>query len=86
MSDQDIDIPIQFEHSFTNLLGHAPTTEAGIALRQWVKHQGLDNFIDLLSWDEDELKAHPTYQTYSLDAKGQGLNLKTNHLKQYVGS
>ena len=85
MSDQDIDIPIQFEHSFTNLLGHAPTTEAGIALRQWVKYQGLDNFIDLLSWDEDELKTHPTYQTYSLDAKGQGLNLKTNHLKQICG-
>ena len=85
MSDQDFDIPIQFEHSFTNLLGHAPTTEAGIALRQWVKYQGLDNFIDLLSWDEDELKTHPPQQTYSLDDKGQGLNLKTNHLKQICG-
>ena len=49
MSDKNIKVSTQFEHSFTNLLGHAPTTESGIALRQWVIHQGIDDFLDLLS-------------------------------------
>ena len=81
MSDKNIEVPAQFEHSFTNLLGHASTTEAGIALRQWVNHQGIENFSDLLSWDEDELKAIPAQQIFSLDGKGQGSHLRTNHVK-----
>ena len=36
MGDQNIRVSTQWEHSITNLLGYAPTTEPGIALRQWV--------------------------------------------------
>ena len=49
MENQDIRVSTQWEHSITNLLGHAPTTEPGIALRQWVHHQGVENHLDLLS-------------------------------------
>ena len=85
MGDKNIKVSTQFEHSFTNLLGHAPTTEAGIALRQWVNHQGIEDFLDLLSWDEDEVKTHPVQQIFSLDDKGQGSHLRTNHVKQICG-
>ena len=85
MGDKNIEVPAQFEHSFTNLLGHAPTTEAGIALRQWVNYQGIENFLDLLSWDEDELKAIPAQQIFSLVDRGQGSHLRTNHVKQICG-
>ena len=85
MGDKNIEVPAQFEHSFTNLLGYPPTTEAGIALRQWVNHQGIENFLDLLSWDEDELKDIPAQQIISLDDKGQGSHLRTNHVKQICG-
>ena len=40
MVNQNIRVSTQWEHSITNLLGHEPTTKAGIALRQWVLHQG----------------------------------------------
>ena len=85
MSDKNTDVPAQFEHSFTNLLGHAPTAEAGTTLRQWVNHQGIENFLDLLSWDEDEIKTIHTQQIFSLDDKGQGEHLRTNHVKQICG-
>ena len=52
MGDKNIKVSTQFEHSITNLLGHAPTTEPGITLRKWVNHQGIDDFLDLLSWEE----------------------------------
>ena len=78
MGDKNIEVSAQFEH--------APTTEAGIALRQWVNHQGIENFLDLLSWDEDEIKTQPVQQIFSLDDKGQGSHLRTNHVKQYMGS
>ena len=38
--------------------------------------------LDLLSWDEDEVKASPTQQIFSLDDRGQGSYLKTNQTKQ----
>ena len=69
----------------TNLLGHDPTTEPGIALRQWVHHQGVENHLDLLSWEEDEVKANPTQQVFSLDDHGQGSYLRTNQTKQICG-
>ena len=78
-------ISTQWEHSLTNLLGHDPTTEPGIALRQWVHHQGVENHLDLLSWQEDELKANPTQQVFSLDDHGQGSYLRTNQTKQICG-
>ena len=85
MGDKNIKVSTQFEHSITNLLGHAPTTEAGIALRQWVNHQGIEDFLDLLSWDEDEVKTNPAQQIFFLDDKGQGSHLRTNQVKQICG-
>ena len=85
MGDKNIKVSTQFEHSITNLLGHAPTTKPGIALRQWVNHQGIDDFLDLLSWDEDEVKTNPVQQVFSLDDKGQGSYLRTNQVKQICG-
>ena len=43
-----------------NLIGHDPTRDPGIALRQWVHFQGVHNILDLLSWDQEELKATPS--------------------------
>ena len=85
MGDKNIKVSTQFEHSITNLLGHAPTTVAGIALRQWVNHQGIEDFLDLLSWDEDEVKTNPVQQIFFLDDKGQGSHLRTNQVKQIRG-
>ena len=66
-------------------MGHAPTTEPGIALRQWVHHQGVENHLDLLSREEEEVKANPTQQVFSLDDHGQGSYLRTNQTKQICG-
>ena len=85
MANQNIRVSTQWEHSITNLLGHEPTTEPGIALRQWVHHQGVENHVDLLSWEEDEIKANPTHQVFSLDDHGQGSYLRTNQTKQICG-
>ena len=85
MENQDIRVSTQWEHSITNLLGHALTTEPGIALRQWVHHQGVENHLDLLSWEEEEVKANPTQQVFSLDEHGQGSYLRTNQTKQLCG-
>ena len=70
-------IPLQPYCALT-LLGSDP----GIALRQWVYFQGVHNILDLLSWDQEELKAVPAQQVYSLDEHGQGLYLRTNQIKQ----
>ena len=85
MENQNIRVSTQWEHSITNLLGHDPTTEPGIALRQWVHHQGIENHVDLLSWEEDEVKSNPTQQVFSLDDHGQGSFLRTNQTKQICG-
>ena len=85
MANQNIRVSTQWEHSITNLLGHDPTTEPGIALRQWVHHQGIENHVDLLSWEEDEVKVNPTQQVFSLDDHGQGSYLRTNQTKQICG-
>ena len=66
-------------------MGHAPTTEPGIALRQWVNHQCIDDFLDLLSWDEDEVKTNSVQQIFFLDDRGQGSHLRTNQVKQIRG-
>ena len=78
MENQDNRVSTQWEHSLTNLLGHDPTSEPGIALRQWLLFQGVENILCLLSWEEDELKTMPAQQVFSLDDHGQGLYLKTN--------
>ena len=85
MENQNIRVSTQWEHSLTNLLGHDPTSDPGIALRQWVHYQGVENILDILSWEEDELKATPTQQVFTLDDHGQGLYLRTNQTKQISG-
>ena len=74
-----------WEHSLTTLLGHDPNTEPGIALRHCVHFQGVHNLLDLLSWDQEELKTIPAQQVYSLDDHGQGMYLRTNQNKQSCG-
>ena len=41
--------------------------------------------MDLLSWEEEELKAVPAQWRYSLDDHGQGSCLRTNQVKQMYG-
>ena len=50
-----------------------------------VHFQGVHNILDLLSWDQEELKAVPAQQAYSFDDHGQGLYLRTNQIKQMSG-
>ena len=85
MENQNPRVPILWEHSLTILLGHDSTSGPGIALRQWVHFQGVHNILDLLSWEEEELKAVPAQQIYSLDDHGQGSYLRTNQVKQMIG-
>ena len=47
MENHDNRVSTQWEHSLTNLLGHDPTSEPGIVLRQWVLFQGVENILDL---------------------------------------
>ena len=84
MKNQNPRVSPLWEHSLTTLLGHDPTSDPGIALRQWVHFQGVHNILDLLSWDK-ELKAVAAQQVYSLDDHGQGLYLRTNQIKQMCG-
>ena len=83
MENQNPRVPPLWEHSLTTL--YDPTSDPGIALRQWVHFQGVHNILDLLSWDQEELKAVPAQQVYSLDDHGQGLYLRTNQIKQKCG-
>ena len=85
MENQNPRVPPLWEHSLTTLLGHDPTSDPGIALRQWVQFQGVHNILDLLTWDQEELKTIPAQQVYSLDDHGQGQNLRTNQIKQMCG-
>ena len=85
MENQNPRVPPLWEHSLTPLWGHDPTSDPGIALRKWVNFQGVHNIFDLLSWDQEELKAVPAQQVYSLDDHGQGLNLRINQIKQMCG-
>ena len=36
MENQNIRVSVPWEHSLTTLLGHDPTSDPGIDLRQWV--------------------------------------------------
>ena len=85
MENQNPRVPALWEHSLTTLLGHDPTSDPGIALRQWVHFQGVHNILDLLSCDQEELKTVPAQQVYSLDDHGHGLYLRTNQIKQMCG-
>ena len=82
MENQNPRVPPLWGHSLTTLMGHDSTSDPGIALRQCIHFQGVHNILDLLSWDQEELKAVPAKQVYSLDDHGQGLYLRTNQFKQ----
>ena len=86
MENQNIRVSIPWEHSLTNLLGHDSTSDPGIALRQWVHFQGVQTLLDLLSWEEEELKAVPAQQEFTLDDHGQVQTLGPTKLNKYVGS
>ena len=49
-----------------SLIGAYPTSDPGMALRHWVHFQEVRNILDLLSWDQEELKTIPAQQVYSL--------------------
>ena len=85
MENQNPRVQPLWEHSLTTLLGHDPTSDPGIALRQWVHFQGVHNILDLQSWDQEELNTTPAQQVYSLHDYGQGLYLRTNQAKQMCG-
>ena len=78
MENQSPRVPPLWEHSLTTLLGHDPTNDPGIALRQWVHFQGVHT---VLSWNQEELKATSSQQIYSHDNHDQGLYLRTNQIK-----
>ena len=42
----------------------------------------VQNILDLLSWDQEDLKDVPAQQVYSLDVHGQGLYPRKNQIKQ----
>ena len=85
MENQNIRVSLPWEHSLTSLLSHDSTSDTGIALRQWVHFQGVQTLLDLLSWEEDELKAVHTQQVFTLDDHGQGSYLRTNQVTQICG-
>ena len=82
MENENPRVPPLWQHSLTTILGHDPTSDPGIALKQLVHLQGVHNILDLLSPDQEELKATSAQQVYSLDDHGQGLYLRTNQIKQ----
>ena len=86
MENQDIRVSTQWEHSITNLLGHDSTCEPGIALRQWVHHQGVENHLDLLSWEEIRLKLPLPTRYSSLMTMDKVHTLGPTRLNKYVGS
>ena len=85
MMNQNIIVSIPWEHSLTTLLGHDSTSDPGIALRQSVCFQGVHSILDLLSWEEEGLKAIPAQQIFTLDDHGQGSYLRTNQVRQICG-
>ena len=85
MENEIARLPPLWEHALTNILGHDHTTEPGMALRQWVSHQGIHCILDLLSWDAEELKTDLTQKVYSIDYHGQAIHLRTNQVKQMGG-
>ena len=86
MENQNPRVPPLWEHSLTTLSGHDPTSDPGIALRQWVHFQGVHKTLDLLSWDQEELKAVPAQQVYFLMTMVRVYTSGSTKLNKYVGS
>ena len=85
MVNENPRVPPLWKHSLTTILGHDSTSDPGIALRQWVHFQGVHNILDLLTWDQEELKAVPAQQVDFLDDHCQGPYLRTNPIKHICG-
>ena len=86
MENQNPRVPPLWEHSLTTLLDHDPTSDPGIALRQWVHFQGVHNILDLLSWDQEEHKTTPAQQVSLLMTTVRAYTLGPTKLNKYVGS
>ena len=86
MEKQNPRVPPLWEHSLTPLLGHDPTSYPGIAFRQWVHFQGVHNILDLLSWDQEELKAVPAQQYTPLMTMVRVYTSGPTRLNKCVGS
>ena len=43
-----------WESTLTEMLGHDSKRETGKVLRCWVKHHKLEQFYQLVSWDNEE--------------------------------
>ena len=85
MENEIVRHPPLWEQALTNVLGHDHTIEPGMTLRQWVHTHVFHHLLDLLSWDPDDLKTHPTQQVCSIDDHGQVIHLTTNQVKQRCG-
>ena len=76
MENQNPRVSPLWEHSpFFNKLGHDPTSEFALPEAMGTLPRCIHIFgdiLDLLSWDQVELKAVPAQQVYSLDDHGQG--------------
>ena len=86
MENQNARAPPLWECSLTTLLGHDPTSDPCIVLRQWVHFQGVHNVLDLLSCYQEELKAVPAQQVYSLMTRVRVYTLGPTKLNKCVGS
>ena len=90
MENQNPRVPQLWEHSLTTLLGQDPTSDPGIALRQWVHFQGVHNILDLLSWDQEQLKTIPApplmtmVRAYTLGPTNQANRWAHNLYETYV--
>ena len=79
-------VPPLWENSLTALLGHDPTSDPGIAQRQWVHFQGVHNILDLLSWDQEELKLFLPNRYTPLMTMVRAYTLGPTKLNKCVGS
>ena len=86
MENQNPRVPPLWEHSLATPLGHDPTSDPGIALRQWVHFQGVHNILDLLSWDQEELKTIPAHQYTPLMTMVRAYTFRPTKSNKYVGS
>ena len=83
MEHQNPRIPILWEHSLTNLLGHDSTSDPGIALRQWVQYT--TSWTYSVGTKKNSRLFLPNRYTPLMTMVSQGLYLRTNQIKQMCG-
>ena len=84
MGDPNLVLSPVWEHSLTSSMGHPPDTDPGRSLRIWVQYQGIQNFLDLLSWNHDEFKQDHSQTVYDIN-QDHPVHLRTNQIKQITG-